>query len=190
MKAQVDDAVFERRNGTDEPLEKGAYTGCRFVQCNFSRADFTGITFMECVFEGCDLSLAKVRGTAFRDVRFLDCKLLGLAFDQANPFLFSIRPERSMMDSTAFNGMDLRKMRFANCRLQGAHFSRTVLAEAVFEGCDLTDAVFDGTDLQRADLRTAHGFTIRPEANRLKGARFTSGNVHGLLAHYGVSVEP
>ncbi|MBK9760821.1 MAG: pentapeptide repeat-containing protein [Flavobacteriales bacterium] len=59
-----------------------------------------------------------------------------------------------------------------------------------FERCDLSDAVFEHCDLQRADFSTAHGFTIDPELNRMKGARFMVDGLPGLLARHGIRIEP
>ncbi|MFT3884738.1 MAG: pentapeptide repeat-containing protein [Flavobacteriales bacterium] len=189
MKVHVDDELFERRNFAEQPLPKGEYTQCRFVQCTFAKADLIGVVFVECAFEGCDLSLAKVRQAAFREVRFTDCKLLGVSFDQCNGFLFAIMPERCNMASASFRGMRLGKAVFRDCSLKGADLSAADLSGSVFDACDLLDAVFDHTDLSKADLRTAHGFTIDPEANKLVGARFSSSGLGGLLAKYRLVIE-
>ncbi|MBS1583626.1 MAG: pentapeptide repeat-containing protein [Bacteroidetes bacterium] len=188
MKAHIDEELFERKDFTAEPLPKGEYTQCTFRQCTFVKADLIGVAFVECTFEGCDLSLARIRGTAFRQVAFTDCKLLGLSFDQANPFLFAIMPERCILDSCSFQGLDLKGARFRNCRLHGTDLSQADLSGATFDDCDLLDAVFGGTDLTRADLRSAHGYLIDPERNRLKGARFSTSGVGGLLARYGIEL--
>ncbi|HEX2618172.1 MAG TPA: pentapeptide repeat-containing protein [Flavobacteriales bacterium] len=188
-KAYFEEEVFERRDFAKEPLPKGEYTACRFVQCTFAKADLVNVAFVECEFTGCDLSLAKVRQAAFRNVRFTDCKLLGVSFDQCNGFLFAIIPVRCNLSSSAFHGMRLEKAVFKGCSLQGVDFSNAALSGAVFDDCDLQDAVFAGTDLSKADLRSAHGFIIDPEANKLSGARFVSSGLGGLLAKYGVAIE-
>jgi fluoroquinolone resistance protein len=189
-KNYVEEEVFERVDFSKEALPKGDYTQCRFVQCNFAKADLSSIAFVECVFEGCDLSLARIFKTAFREVSFTDCKLLGLSFDQANSFLFSIEPVGCNMASCSFQGMRLEKLRFQTCSLQGADFTGADLRASVFTECDLLNATFDNTDLQGADLRGATTYIIDPGSNRLKGARFTLSEVGGLLARYGVILEP
>lgn len=189
-KNYIDEQTFERIDFTVDPLPKGEYTQCRFIHCNFAKADIAGIAFMECSFESCDLTLAGVFKTALREVRFTDCKLLGLSFDQCNGFLFSIRPERCNMASCSFRGMRLEKAIFRHCSLEGADFSEAVLSGAVLEECDLLNAVFDRTDLTKADLRTARHYLIDPERNKVKGARFSLSEVGGLLAKYGVVLDP
>lgn len=188
MKDHIEEEVFERKDFTQEALPKGEYTQCVFKQCSFVKADLIGAVFVECTFDGCDLSLARIRQAAFRDVAFIDCKMLGLSFEQANGFLFAVKPTNSILDSCSFQRMTLKGMHFAGCRMHGTDLSGADLSGAIMDDCDLQEAVFDGTDLQRADLRTSHGFIIDPERNRLKGARFSTGNVAGLLAKYGVRI--
>src|SRR5262249_6651377 len=134
-KNYVEEEVFDRVDFTKEALPKGDYTQCRFVQCNFNKADLSGIAFVECTFQDCDLSLARIFKTDFREVSFTDCKLLGLSFDQANAFLFSIAPIGCNLASCSFQGMRLEKMRFSKCSLQGADFTGADLRAAVFADC-------------------------------------------------------
>lgn len=190
MKHHVDQQAFERKDFAQEALPKGEYTQCTFRHCTFVKADLINVAFVECTFEGCDLSLARIRQAAFRDVAFTDCKLLGLSFDQANAFLFRIAPTRCLLDSASFQRLDLKGTRFMECRMHGVDLSAADLSGALFEECDLQDAVFDATGLERADLRTARGFIIDPERNRLKGARFSESGLGGLLAKYGLSITP
>lgn len=186
----VEGEVFERVDFTDRPMPKGEYTLCRFLHCNFSKTDLSHITFVECTFDDCDLSLARITRTAFRDVRFTGCKLLGLSFDHVNTFLFSIIPVDCNLASCSFQGMRLEKFRSNKCSFQGADFSGADLRDAVFAACDLHNAVFNGTDLRGADLRQAYNYEIDPGANRLKGARFSLSEVGGLLRTYGIVLDP
>ena len=47
---------------------------------------------------------------------------------------------------------------------------------------DLTDAVFERTRLEGADFRTATGWRIRPDENKLRGAKFHRTELEGLVA--------
>lgn len=178
------DTVF-----TGRQLEAGTYEDCRFERCSFPQADLSGIIFTDCSFEDCDLSGASLRGTAFRQVRFAGAKLLGLRFDDCAAFLLAFRFERCLMDYTSFYGLKVHKTSFSGCRLHGAEFASADMTEAVFDDCDLAGAVFEGTNLEKADLRHARNFSIDPEANRLRGARFSTDNVAGLLGKYGLRLD-
>src|SRR5690606_6177139 len=76
-----------------EKLSSGEYELCIFKDCIFSNLDLTGFSFTECEFENCDLSNAFGINISMRDVIFRNCKILGVRFDQCNPFLLSFRSE-------------------------------------------------------------------------------------------------
>ena len=49
--------------------------------------------------------------------------------------------------------------------------------------------MFDGTDLEKADLRTAHNFSIDPQQNRVAQARSAASGLPGLLMRYQLVIE-
>lgn len=85
--------------------------------------------------------------------------------------------------------MKMKKTRFNKCSLQEADFTETDLSAAVFDNCDLSRAVFSNTILEKADMRTAFNYSIDPERNHLKKARFTLAGVTGLLDRYDIDIE-
>lgn len=183
------DRIFEKTDFSANGPDKGEYENCLFVNCSFSRVDLSGTDFFECRFSYCDFSMAKPVNTAFRDVVFEHCKLLGIPFDRSNGILLSFRFENCSLDFSSFFGMKLKAMHFKNCKLEGVDFRECDLKEAVFENCDLTGAVFENTVLERADFRTAYNFSIDPEINRLRNARFSMQGAAGLLEKYGIILE-
>jgi fluoroquinolone resistance protein len=50
-------------------------------------------------------------------------------------------------------------------------------------------ATFDHTILEIADFRSAFNYTIDPEINKLKGAKFSTLGLSGLLAKYNIEIE-
>jgi uncharacterized protein YjbI with pentapeptide repeats len=68
-------------------------------------------------------------------------------------------------------------------------FEDADLCQSVFNNCDLLNASFVKTNLEKADLRTAYNYTLDPEANKIKKARFSSQGVVGLLAKYDIEIE-
>ncbi|MFM9949054.1 MAG: hypothetical protein ACKV1O_14025 [Saprospiraceae bacterium] len=67
--------------------------------------------------------------------------------------------------------------------------SRSVYQNAVFGNCNLSLAVVERTLLEGADLRTAYNFSIDPENNRIKKAKFSMQNIVGLMDKYGIFVK-
>jgi uncharacterized protein YjbI with pentapeptide repeats len=152
-------------------------------------SDLQGKIFVECTFRSCDLSLASTARTSWRGVRFEQCKLLGLRFDQCHAFLLELAFDTCILDLGSFHGLRLRKTVFRNCRLRETDLSGADLSGASFAGCDLGGAVFDRTVLEGADLRTAHHYSIDPAKNRIRKARFSRDGLEGLLQSSGIIIS-
>jgi len=181
--------VFERIASGDFDTSAGVYEGCRFVQCNFAQAGFSGLVFRECAFEQCDLSMARLAGASLQEVRFSGCKLLGVQFGECRKLLLEMSFERCMMRLSVFAGLDLKNTRFSGCDLQEADFTDTNLVGALFDDCDLRLAIIFHANLEKADFRTAFNFSIPPESNRLRKAKFSLHGLPGLLDGYGIEIE-
>ncbi len=177
------------QNLTESDILSGEYDSCTFSTCNFSGASFQQASFENCKFEDCDLSNIKVPKVNFQNVRFVRCKMLGIAFTTANPFLLELHLDHCTLDYCNFYKLPLKKSTFHHCRLREVDFSQANLSEASFQGSDLLGAVFDQTNLEKADFRDALHYRIVPENNFLKGARFDLSGLPGLLTSYGIRVD-
>lgn len=185
----IRDADFAGGDFTQTPLAKGEYETCTFKDCNFSDSDLRTCTFTDCVFNSCNLSMALVDRTAFREVQFINCKMLGLRFDTCNEFGLSFSFEGCQLNHASFYKTNVKKTVFKNSQLQETDFAESDLSGAVFDNCNLAQAIFDRTNLEKADLRTAYHYSIDPEINRIKKARFAIWGLPGLLGKYGIEVE-
>ena len=183
------DQSFNQTDFTEQDLSGSEFDTCQFHDCNFARVNLTDVKFIECVFENCDLSLATLNNTALRDYRFTNCKLLGLRFDECNAFGFEIAFDGGILDVASFFKLSLKKMHFKNLRLHGTDFTESDLTEAVFENCDLQDAIFDQTNLEKADFRTSVNYSIHPETNRIRDAKFSASGISGLLERYDIEID-
>ena len=115
--------------------------------------------------------------------------MLGLNFDKCSDFAFSIKVDNCQLNHSSFYKQKLSKTLFAKSKLQEVDFTQCDLSSSVFDDCDLLNAIFYNTDIQNADFRNSHNFTIDPENNRIKGAKFTLQSVGGLLAKYDIKIE-
>ena len=79
MKTFSDDIISDQQF-TSESLPKGKYLCYEFKNCSFQSSKLLDIEFVECVYKDCDLSLCVIGNTAFKDVKFINCKLLGGEF--------------------------------------------------------------------------------------------------------------
>lgn len=185
----IQDKTFEAKDFTQQPLAQGDYDGCIFNNCNFYEADLSGCMFIDCRFNGCNLSLAKLEKTGLQDVVFKDCKMLGLRFDTCLEFGIEFSFDNCQLDHSSFYQRKIKKTAFKNCRLNEVDFTGSDLSSAVFDMCDLNRANFDNTILEKADFRTAYNYSIDPEMNKMKKARFSMNGVRGLLDKYDIEIE-
>jgi len=161
----------------------------RFVNCELSEASLAGLRFEDCLFERCNLTTAKLGGTALQNVAFADCKLLGVAFSACQDMLFGVHFADCQLRYASFGGKKLVATRFGHCSLAEADFTNADLTGATFADCDLTGTIFHDTQLAGADFTTATGFSLDPEANNLRGARFALAGLPGLLDKHGLVIE-
>ena len=115
--------------------------------------------------------------------------MLGLRFDTCNPFALSFGFERCILNHASFYQTKLKKTSFKDCQLHEVDLSGCDLSAAVFDNCDLKDSSFESTILEKADFRTAFNYSINPETNRLKKAKFSISGLPGLLEKYGIEVD-
>ena len=66
-----------------------------------------------------------------------------------------------------------------NCDLREAQFTKSSLEESIFENTNLT----------KADFSEAIDYTINPERNKIKKAKFSMPEVLGLLKEFNIIVK-
>lgn len=188
-KNYFEDKTFTKKDFTLEHLPAADYEGCSFINCNFSNSDLSDVHFIDCVFSGCNISLVKLSKTSFRDVEFKDCKMLGVQFYDASITLFSANFDGCILNHSSFFKMNLKNLHMHNSALIEVDFTETDLTGAVIKNCDLLNAKFENTILEKADLRTSFNYSINPELNRIKKAKFSMPAVVGLLDKYDIEIE-
>ena len=185
----VEDKTFDKIDFSLNPFFKGEYESCTFNNCDFSNIDLSDSSFIECSFITCNLSLAKLINTAFRNAVFKDCKMLGLRFENCNKFGFAVSLDNCILNHSSFYQTSLKKIIIKNSKLEEVDFTDCDLSNSVFENCDLTRAVFSNTKLEKADLQTSYNFSIDPEINRIKKAKFSLLGLSGLLEKYDIEID-
>lgn len=187
--AFIADSTFDKDAFKDKTVTKAEYENCRFLNCDFSNGNLSDFKFTDCEFSGCNLSLAKLVDTVFRDILFKDCKMLGLHFDTCSEFALSFRFENCILNHSSFYKTKIKRTTFRKTQLQEVDFSECDLTESLFDECDLTGASFENTLLEKADFRTAFNYSIDPEMNRIKKARFSVYGLPGLLGKYNIEID-
>jgi uncharacterized protein YjbI with pentapeptide repeats len=115
--------------------------------------------------------------------------MLGLRFDSCNEFGLSFSFDSCQLNHCSFYKTKIKKTIFKNSQLQETDFAEADLTSVVFDNCNLIQAIFDHTILEKADFRTSCNYSIDPENNRIKKAKFSILGVSGLLEKYDIDIE-
>lgn len=185
----IEGREFINLNFTGNPLNKGEYEDCTFKNCDFSDSDLAEMNFLNCEFTGCNLSMVKLYQASFRDTKFMNCKILGTRFEECNKQTSGLTFINCSINLSSFCKLKLKKTIFRNSQVVESDFTETDLFESIFERSDLSGSVFEHTNLGKVDFRTAFNFSIDPEKNILKKARFSPAGIRGLLGKYDIVIE-
>jgi len=188
-KEYIEEMNFEGIDFTIELLSAKEYEYCNFKNCNFQMVNLSEIKFIDCTFQNCNLSSAKLINTAFQEVSFQECKMLGLHFEDCNPFSFSVQFNNCQLDHSSFYKVKLKGLKMLNSRLYEVDFTECDLQNADFDNCDLLGAIFEHSKLEKADFRLALNYRIDPELNNIKKAKFSLPAVVGLLSKYEIEIS-
>lgn len=179
------DCVFDSVNGKDLAIEDSQFENCSFSKCNFGGAAFKRCKFIDCTFEDCDLSNLQIHGATFRSATFKNCKVVGVNWGNATT-ITHLNFHASVISYAVFSGLDLRKSTIKNSVARETDFAETNLSEVDCSGTDFSGARFSNTNLMKADFRGATNYTIRPDENKLKKAKFSLPEATLLL--YGLDI--
>ncbi len=189
MDNYITDKVYENINFTQQKLLEGEYEKCRFVNCQFNNLDLSNYSFIDCEFVNCDLSMVVFDHTSLQKVLFKSTKLTGVSFEKCNPFLLDIKFEQCRLNLASLANLNIPRTHFLNCQMIETNLTGAFLRNAIFENCDLENAIFFKTDLTESDFTSAKNYSIDPENNIIKQARFSFPACKGLLAKYDIYIE-
>ena len=131
----------------------------------------------------------KISGTSFRDVKFINCKLLGVHFEDSNILTMSVSFRDCIINLASFFKIKLKNTMFASSKITEADFTEADLTGSVFENCDLSRTIFNRSVLEKVDFRTSFNYSIDPEENRIRKAKFSLNGISGLLEKYDIFIE-
>ena len=183
------DKEFNKIDFSNQTMPSDEYEGCTFLNCDFSNAVLMHSTFDACTFESCNISMANIANAAFRDVEFKECKMLGLQFADCNEFGLSFSFDNCMLNHSSFYKRKLKKIVFKNCQLHETDFAESDITGSLLDNCDLMGAVFNQTIMEKSDFQTSYNYSINPEENRIRGAKFSLQGVAGLLDKYKIVIK-
>jgi uncharacterized protein YjbI with pentapeptide repeats len=112
-------------------------------------------------------------------MQFNDCNLIGLSFGFEN----------CLLNHSSFYKIKIKNTIFKNSQLYEADFTECDLTCSVFDNCELARATFERTIIEKADFRTSFNYSIDPENNRIKKAKFSLTGIAGLLDKYDIEIN-
>lgn len=77
---------------------------------------------------------------------------------------------------------------FLDSKLIEVDFTEADLTKVNFDNCDLSGAIFERTNLEKANFNTAFNYSIDPEDNKIKGAKFSISGLAGLLENHKIII--
>ena len=185
LEEDFSDQTFFSLNLKSQVVEERLFENCIFVSCNFGGASFKRCRFIDCTFQGCDLSNWQIHGSRLREIAFKDSKMVGIIWGNASA-ITHLNLERCVLDFSNFAGLDLRKSLIRECMAREVDFSDANLCEVDCRGTDFAGTRFANTNLLKADFRQALNYSIRPDGNKLKQAKFSLPEATLLL--YGLDI--
>ena len=94
-----------------------------------------------------------------------------------------------MLSVCSFFRLRLKKTRFINSKITEIDFTETDLNHSLFDNCDLHLSVFHNTNLEGADFTNSFNYSIDPEQNRIRKAKFSISGLPGLLEKYEIDIQ-
>ena len=144
---------------------------------------------MDCEFYDCNLSMTKLKGSGLKTVDFINCKLLGIQFNECDDFLFNVSFEECVLDYASFANKKMLKTNFLNSSIKEVTFIGANLSNSIFENSNLDGSIFNDTQLSAVDFSSAYNYKIDPEFNPMKKAKFSREGIFGLLEKYDLVIQ-
>lgn len=170
-------------------VSRNDFEECRFVSCDLGEAYLDRCRFTDCEFRSSELSLLRPGASSFRDVRFLDCRAMGIDWTQAETALgFRALFERCILDSSSFAQLPLDELRVLECRAKDANFVGADLTRADFRGTNLMGSRFAHANLSEADLSNAREVMLDPATTTLQRTKLSLDDSIRVLRAMGIVV--
>ncbi|MDP5147130.1 pentapeptide repeat-containing protein [Shewanella sp. ULN5] len=165
---------------------------CDFNGCDFSATTFSHCKFINCCFTQCNLSLLKSNYSQFLEVRFIDCKMIGIDWTKAHWPKFTVNPElsftRCILNDSSFFGLTLHELILEECKVQEVDFRSGDFVNSSMTSSDFHNSLFMRTNLQKVDFTDSANFNINVNENNLTKAKFSRYEALSLLESLGIEL--
>lgn len=169
-------------------LEKNSYEDCVFRNCDFTKVSLAFFKFIDCEFQSCNMSNVSLNNTSFQACDFTDTKMVGVNFEQINPFLFGIKCHSSDLSLSFFARNDLKRSSFNNCKFSEAQLIELNAKGVDFSGSNFDSTIFDACDLTEANLTDVVNLSLDLNSNRVKNMKINSSSLAGILSSFQLDI--
>ncbi len=187
---EIKDKTYEREvitsaGCTGMDFQSVTFDGCRFIECDLSKA-----SFYECKFLHCDLSNCKLPDSYWKDCEMEGCKCKGI--DLTNSTFKQTTFKDNSFVYGLFSECTFEGSRLSSCDLSNALFSQVALRRTtIFSECRLTRAELFKTSLKGIDLSDCDisGIALSDTFYELRGAEVSYDQAAELAALLGVKIK-
>lgn len=183
-----EEKTFKSENFSERSLEGHFFDSCAFINCDFSKSNLRNANFSGCVFTNCNLSLPKLDACRLQDIQFIDCKIVGAEFFKCGKAFQTVSFKKCLILYCNFSDLNMKNTHFDGSKIQEAFFTNTVLHGAGFKDVDLSGTLFHNCDLTKADFSSAVRYSIDPQTNKIKKAKFSLPEAVGLLQTFEIII--
>nr|WP_240762387.1 pentapeptide repeat-containing protein [Paenibacillus thalictri] len=121
----------------------------------------------------------------FSQVRFSECKLVGINWTEAIWPKISIPGalafEECTLNHSTFIGLELQQCVIRKCMAKNVDFREANFTKADLSSTDFSESVFGETNLTSADFSYSRNYQIDPSGNRITKATFMLPEAVSLL---------
>lgn len=186
------DDIFNRTHLQKQKIENKTFENCQFQDCDFTESLFHSCKFIDCTFKSSNLSNIKLNYSAFNDVTFDQCKLIGVNWTEAkwpNIALTSpIKFYQCDLSHSSFYELKLTELVLQRSKAKQVDFRVADLSHSDFTQTDLEGSLFMHTNLSHADFTDAFNYAISPIDNKIKKAKFSLPDAMNLLQAFDIEI--
>ncbi|MCK9175827.1 MAG: pentapeptide repeat-containing protein [Desulforhopalus sp.] len=179
---------FKNRVSMNGNFRYRDFYDCKFINCKFTGTVFEKCLFEDCTFIECDLSLIKPEYCSFVDVKFKNCKAIGVNWaEAATPFRIDFYS--CIINMSSFFGINLTKIIMTECVAKEVDFTEANLTKGNFEKTDFENSRFLQTNLTQSNFRNSINYAIDPECNLLKKTIFSLPEALSFLSELDIILD-
>lgn len=191
-KSEFYDLSFSDLNCPSIIVEDKIFDSCKFINANFPESQFIRCKFVDSEFDNCDLSAAQFKSSSLNNITFVESKATGINWTMLNwprvqlssPFQFY----NSIISYSSFYSLDLPELVIEACIAHDVDFREANLQRANFHLTDFEHSQFVNTNLSEADFTEAHSYSIDPNQNHIKRAKFSLPDAIHLLDGFDINI--